>query len=346
VLQTLKTILQAEVPRVLCPEHGSVTVAVPWAEKHGRFTLLFERLAIDLMLDCSISAACDILRVSWDEADGIKQRAVARGLARKEAKVMPRLCVDDKCFGVGHQYLTVVAEVVPGQPARVEYVGEDRKKESLDLFWRSLSSEQLSGVQAVAMDMWEPYFQSTLAFVPQAADKIVHDPFHLVKHMNEAVNDVRKAEHRRLLAQGVGLLTGTRFLFLYGQENLPAAAVPRFDELKTLNLQTSRAWALKETFRNWWLCAGVEQAGLHWDRWYSWAIRSRLEPVKKVARMCKRHLANILTFFEHHLTNGPIEGLNNQIQGLIKKAFGYRNKERLKTDILFHLGGLNLYPTQ
>jgi len=340
-----KTIVVSRVPIVSCGEHGSQTVAVAWAEKYSRFSRLFERLAIDVMLQCSISGACEILRISWDEADGIKQRAVKRGLARKTTVVMPRLCVDEKGMGHGHDYLTIVARVEADQTT-VQYVGQERQQESLDAFWESLTAEQLAGVQAVAMDMWEPYVQSTLNHVPGAAGKIVHDPFHLVKYMNEAVNDVRKSEHRRLQAQGDDILKNTRQLWLYGMENVPAKHAQRFDEVKEINLQTSRAWMIKEVFRSFWLCTGIKQAERYFCRWYSWAIRSRLEPVKKVARMCKAHLSNILTFFVHRLTNGPIEGLNNKIQGLIKKAFGYRNKERFKTDIFFHLGGLDLYPAQ
>jgi len=340
-----QTIIVSRVPVVRCPTHGSQTVAVPWAEKYSRFSRLFERLAIDVMLECSISGACEILRIGWDEADGIKQRAVKRGLARKQPVVMPRLCVDEKGIGNGQNYLTIVAQV-GGEQTTVEYVGEEREQESLDGFWKSLSAAQLAGVEAVGMDMWEPYVQSTLAHVPGAAGKIVHDPFHLVKAMNEAVNDVRKSEHRRLLAQDDGILKGTRQLWLYGLENLPAKHVQRFDEIKLLNLETSRAWAIKEVFRSFWLCDTVKQAEKYFGKWYGWAIRSRLNPVKKVARMCKTHLQNILTFFEHRLTNGPIEGLNNAIQGLIKKAFGYRNKKRFKTDIFFHFGGLDLYPAQ
>jgi transposase len=341
-----QTILVADVPRVECAVHGTQTVAVPWAEKYSRFTRLFDRLAIDVMRECSVTATCAILGISWDEADGIKQRAVQRGLARKTPQVMPRLCVDEKSIGVGQSYMTIVAEVAPGVAARVEYVGEGRKRESLDAFWTGLSETQRAGVTAVAMDMWEPYMQSTLAHVPGAADKVVHDPFHLVQYMNEAVNEVRRAEHRRLLAQGDDILTGTRQLWLYGMENVPATAKARFDQVKEINLQTSRAWAIKEVFRSFWLCADVQTAGDHFAQWYGWAIRSRLQPVKRVARMFKRHLANILTFFTHRLTNGPIEGLNNKIQGLIKKAYGYRNNERFKTDVLFHLGGLDLYPAQ
>jgi transposase len=340
-----KTILISRVPVVRCPRHGAQAVAVPWAEKYCRFTRLFERLAIDVMLECSISGACEILRLSWDEADGIKQRAVKRGLARKLPAVMPRLCVDEKGMGHGQNYLTIVAQVSE-EKTTVEYVGEGRETESLDEFWESLTAAQLAGVEAVGMDMWEPYRTSTLAHVPAAAGKIVHDPFHLVKYMNEAVNEVRKSEHRRLQAEGDDLLKGTRQLWLYGWENVPAKHAPRFEQIWQINLETSRAWMLKEIFRNFWLCDTVKQGETYFGKWYNRAIRSRLEPVKKVARMCKRHLGNLLTFFEHRLTNGPIEGLNNAIQGLIKKAFGYRSKERFKTDIFFHLGGLDLYPAQ
>ena len=330
-----KTIIVSRVPIVKCPDHGALTVAVPWAEKYGRFTQLFERLAIDVLRECSMSGACEILGISWDEADGIKQRAVQRGLARKSPTVMPRLCVDEKGMGHGQNYLTIV-----------EYVGPERQRESLDAFWKSLTVAQLAGVEAVAMDMWEPYVQSTLAHVPGATTKIVHDPFHLVKYMNEAVNEVRKSEHRRLQAQGDDILKNTRQLWLYGVENVPAKHAQRFDAVKELNLETSRAWAIKEVFRSFWLCDTRQQAAKYFAKWYGWAIRSRLNPVKKVARMCKSHLGNLLTFFEHRLTNGPMEGLNNAIQGLIKKAFGYRNRERFKTDIFFHFGGLDLYPAQ
>ena len=340
-----KTIIVARVPVVRCAEHGSQTVAVPWAERYSRFSRLFERLAIDVMLECSISGACELLRISWDEADGIKQRAVKRGLARKTPAVMERLCVDEKGMGHGQNYLTIVAQVQADR-ITVEYVGEERQRESLDAFWESLTAQQLAGIEAVAMDMWEPYVQSTLSHVPGAAGKIVHDPFHLVKYMNEAVNEVRKSEHRRLVAQGEDLLKNTRQLWLYGIENVPAKHAQRFEEVRRLNLQTSRAWGIKEVFRSFWLCPGVGSARRYFDKWYGWAIRSRLDPVKKVARMCKAHLSQILTFFVHRLTNGPIEGLNNKIQGLIKKAYGYRSQARFKTDIFFHLGGLDLYPAQ
>jgi transposase len=340
-----KTILQAKVPLVKCAQHGTLTVAVPWAEKYGRFTALFERLAIDVMLECSISGACEILRLSWEEADGIKQRAVERGRMRKPKRVPERLCVDEKSARRGHNYLTIAASLAAGQTC-VEYVGSGRTQDSLDAYWRQFTAAELGRVQAVAMDMWQPFIDSTMAQVPGAAAKITHDPYHLVAHMNQAVNDVRQQEHRELAGQGDSLLTGTRMLWLYGQENLPARQRQEFDRIKDLNLRTARAWGLKEVFRSFWLCADREEAAPYFQRWYSWAIRCRLEPVKKVARMCKRRLGQIMNYFDHKITNGPIEGLNNKIQGLIKKAFGYRNTQRFITDIYFHCGGLDLYPNQ
>jgi len=341
-----RTILTADVPRVQCETHGTQAVQVPWAEKHGRFTALFERFAIDVMQACSISAACDILGISWDEADGIKQRAVRRGLTRKKAGTpMPRLCVDEKSFGRGQDYVTLVVQAHGNRPSTVEHIADGRTTASLDAFWKSLTSEQLAGVEAVGMDMWEPYWISTMTHVPEAASKIVHDPFHLVSHMNDAVNMVRRQEHRELHAEGDDRLSGTKQLWLYGIERLPPRWQARWDDLRDQKLKTGRAWAIKEMFRDFWACANQEEGRLFFQAWYSWAIRCGLNPIKKVARMMKKHLANILTFFVHRLSNASSEGINNLVQSLIKKAYGYRNRERFKTDILFHAGGLDLYPT-
>lgn len=338
-----KTILSANVPRVKCQEHGTVTVKVPWAEKHSRFTAFFERLAIDVMLECSISGACKLLGISWAEADGIKQRAVKRGQARKQAEPLPRLCIDEKSFGRGHDYVTIVVRANPKR-ATVEHIADGRETASLDGFWQSLTPAQLNSVEAVGMDMWEPYLLSTQKHLPDADGKIVHDPFHLVRHLNQAVDKVRIAEHKTLRALGDDRLSGSKQLWLYGLENLPERWDARLNELRNQKLKTSRAWAIKEYFRDLWVCRTVTEARTYFGNWYAWAIRSRLKPIQNVARMFRRHANRILQVFVHHLTNAPSEGINNKVQSLIKKAYGYRNRARFKTDIFFHCGGLDLYP--
>ncbi len=338
-----KTLLVADVPRVRCPEHGTVTVRVPWAEKHSRFTALFERLAIDVLLECSISGAADLLGISWDEADGIKQRAVRRGLARKEPRVMKRVCIDEKSFGRGHDYATLV--VCPdGECSTVEFIGDGRETNTLDRFWESLSPEQIEGIEAVGMDMWEPYLISTRKYVPDPDEKIVHDTFHLVRHLNEAVDQVRRLEVKELRARGDDRLVGSRQLWLYGMEKVPDRWQDRFDDLRAQKLKTSKAWAIKEFFRDMYGCLSKEEARKFFRGWYDWAVRCGLRPVVKVAKMFKRHLERILTVFVHRLTNAASEGINNKLQALIQKAYGYRNRERFKTDIFFHCGGLQLHP--
>ena len=133
---------------------ASNKIAIPWAEPGGQFTLLFERLAIDFLRECSVTGAAALLRITWDEAWGIKERAVQRGLARRTAEPMRYLGVDEKAITKGHRYLTIVADLIR---QRVLFLNDDRETESLDTFWPTCTPAQLASIEAVAMDMWEPY---------------------------------------------------------------------------------------------------------------------------------------------------------------------------------------------
>lgn len=237
-----QTLIVTKVPRVRCPEHGTLTVQVPWAGPYGRFTKRFERLAIDLLQECSISAVCEGLRISWDEADGIKQRVVARGVLRKQTQPVRRLGVDEKSAGRGQNYVTVGANLEPGRSATMEYVGDGRTQEKLEAYWQERSPEHRAAVEAVAMDLWAPYFQATVQHVPEAAGKIIHDTYYLSQMLGRAVDRVRRAEHRALSAAGEERLAGTKYVWLYGWENLPGAHQQRFDQLRGQKLRTSRTW--------------------------------------------------------------------------------------------------------
>src|SRR6202789_2202755 len=180
-----QTILHAEPPRSNCAEHGVRAVKLPWAEPSSRFTALFESLAIDWLKAASQKAVGDQLGLSWDEVHAIQERAVQRGLARRQAEPIERLGVDEKSFTRGHHYFTMVNDL---DRSRVLFVAEHRTTESLDEFWSSLTAEQIEAVQAVAMDMWAPYVTSTLNNLPEAQSKMVFDTFHIAKHLSEAVD--------------------------------------------------------------------------------------------------------------------------------------------------------------
>jgi transposase len=239
-----QTHLHARIPRVECGEQGVVQVRMPWAEARSRFTLFFVRLATDVLGQWDVTGATKILRVSWDEAWGSMERAVTRGRQRKSPKVVRRLGVDEKAVARGHRYLTLVCDLEEGT---VGHIAEDRKQESLDGYYWSLSPKQLEGIEAVAVELWEPYIQAALARVPEAAGKVVFDRFHVMGYLGKAVDTVR-------------------------------------------------------------------------------------------------HIDNILTYFQHPVTNAMSEGLNSKIQKIKSMAGCFRNLENFKTAIYFHCGGLELYP--
>ena len=310
-----RTWLQAQIPRVACPEHGIRRVGVPWALPGSRFTIDFERHAINVLLEADILGSTRLLHISWDEAWHLMERAVARGLQAKKRRVIAHLGVDEKAVAKRHRYVTLVCDL---DRATVEYIGDDRKQASLDAYYQSLSKKQLAGIRAVAMDMWEPFIASTVAHVPDGQAKIVFDRFHIMKHMLEAVDQVRKGEHRRLQAEDDETLKGTKYLWLYSEENLPEKSREKFAALRRLHLKSGRAWAIKESLRDLWGYRRKGWAMRFWRRWYFWATHSRLPAVVKVARMIHGHLDNVLTYFDHRITNATSEGLNSKIQTLKK----------------------------
>ena len=211
------------------------------------------------MKEADVSGAANILKASWDECWGIMERAVARGRAAKEHRVPALVGVDEKAARKGQSYVTLVYDIVARS---VEYIADDRKQTSLDPYFASFSAEERKGIIAVAMDMWEPYVNSVSANLDDAEQKIVFDKFHILKHMGDAVDTVRKQEHKELRAQGLEILTGSKYLWLYNEENLPDKHRDRFRALKTLNLKTARSWAIKESLRVLW----------HYHR-LGWAMR-------------------------------------------------------------------------
>jgi transposase len=338
----VKTFVRARIPRVECPIDGIRQVLVPWAEPRSRFTLMMERFAIDVLLQAStVLAATRILRISWDEAWGIKDRAVIRGQARKEAKVPEYIGVDEKAFRKGHSYMTLVCDIEKGC---IEHVARDRRTESLRSYYDRFSSEELASIKGVAMDMWGPYIQATIACVPDAGSKIVFDRFHIMKHVGEAVDRVRRQEHLDLLGEGDQSLTNTRYLWLYSEENLPDRHRLTLDALQKLHLKVGRAWALKETLRELWEYRSAGWARRFFRGWYGWARRSRLEPMKRVAAMLRDRLDNIVTYCKHRITQGVAEGINSKVMAIKRYACGFRNERHFETAIYFHCGGLDLYP--
>lgn len=336
-----RTIVIARVPRVECSEHGVVQIEVPWAEAGSRFTARFEALAIDWLLEASFAAVARQLGLSWDEVAGIQDRAVRRGLARRDRKPPERIGIDETSFQKRHEYVTTVNDLDEGV---VLYVADDRTQASLDAFYDGLGAEACARLESVVMDMWAPYIASTREHVPEADRRIVFDKFHVAKHLGDAVDRVRRQENRELRAEGDERLVRTKYWWLQNPDGMSSKQWRDFAPLRHSRLKVARAWAIKEAAMLLWGYAKRGWAERMWKRWYGWAIRSRLEPVKRVARMIQKHWEGVLNAATSNVTNALSEGLNSKIQWIKRKACGYRNRERFRSAIYFHLGGLDLYP--
>jgi len=339
-----KTLLVAEIPRIDCPTHGTRQMKVPWAGARARFTALFECLVIEWLQHASIKAVAELLDMSWDQVAGIMERAVDRGLARRERSVPTVVGVDETSFQKRHEYVTVVCDP---ERATVLFVADGRSADSLSGFFDGLTAEERAGIDAVAMDMSGAYLSAvTRALGPDANERIVFDKFHLASLLGDAVNKVRRDEHKALLEQHDERLKGTRHLFLMNPDNMSRAQWAGLKPLISSNLKVARAWAIKETFMDAFAVRQPTRAERALKEVLAWMSRSRLAPIVRAGRTVRRHFDGVMNAILSGITNATAEAINSRIQWLKKQAAGFRSRERFRQAIYFHLGGLDLYPDE
>jgi transposase len=336
-----KTLLTADVPRVNCPEHGVKQLKVSWAEARSGFTAMFEAIVIDWLKEASTSAVARLLRMTWDEVDGIMGRAVERGLVRRKAEPLVHIGIDETSFQKRHEYVTVIYDC---DRTRVVEVLDDRTQDSIEGFYWDTRFEHLESIKSVSMDMWKNYIKATLSHIPDAENKICFDRFHVAKHIGDAVSKVRVTENAELLQAGDKQLKGTRYLWLQNPENMKPRNLLRFNELRKTTLRVARAWAMKDMARRMWGYRTRGWAKRGWQRLLDWMSRSRLPPMVKVGETIRTHLWGIVNAIVLGVTNAHLESVNAKIQALKKQACGYRSRPRFRNAILFHCGGLDLYP--
>ena len=260
-----KTILTADVPRVRCETHGTKTIGVPWSDPGSGFTALFEALVIDWLGEASIAGVARRLDLTWDQVDGVLQRAVRRGLARRELAPARRLGVDETSFQKRHEYVTLVGDLDRGV---VHHVADGRGKDALRAYFEGLSERARARIESVAMDMWAPYIVATFDSLDLAEAKICFDKFHVAMHLGGAVDRVRREENRALREQGDNALVGTKYVWLHHPDRMPERHYPRFGALMKRALKTSRAWLLKELGMDALNAPDREAAKELFERWY------------------------------------------------------------------------------
>ena len=317
-----KMILRYRPRRVNCPRCGVRVERFPWAAAWSRLTRPLLRVVAELARQLSGLQVARHFQLNWKTVARAIRQAVAYGLRHRKRRPLHVLGVDEVSRRKGHHYLTVVYDL---ERRVLLWVGQDRTTETLASFFRELGPRRCRTVHTVCMDMWAAYTRAVREHLPQA--QILFDRFHLVQHLNRALDEVRRSEVRRLTGRHKVALKHTRFLLLKNPWNLSPEQKERLSTLVRWNLPVVRAYYLKEAFQMFWDYQQPARAEQHLRRWMYSAMRSRLEPFKEFVRLVRTHLDGILAWTRLRVSNGAVEGMNNKIKLVSHRSFGFRQPD-------------------
>jgi transposase len=264
------------------------------------------------------------------------QKAVDRGIKRRQHKVIENLCVDETSFRKGHDYVTIVSS----QEGYVEGVYEGKSKNSLNLYYATLTPEDKRQIKSISMDMSPAYRAATKASIPQANRVMCFDRYHVAAYINDAVDSIRKEERLTLKTE----LSGSRYVWLKSPKKLSDESVEWIKAMSAIAKNTGAAWVFKESAREFWNY-GCKTVVTHaWLMWCKRVHESGLKPLIRVARIIQNNLRGIVNAIIKNVTNATAESINSKIKVIKHRCRGFRNRERFKRAILFYCGGLELYP--
>lgn len=296
-----------------------------WTKGLGRYV-------VDLLKRGTVEDVARHLGMSWDTVKEIHLWALRQKFKKKKLKHVRYLGVDEIAVRRGHRYLTVVVDLETGQ---VVWVGDGRQSSSLEGFMRILKRRRVE-LRAIAMDMWPAYIKAVSKYYGQKV--IVFDRYHVIQDCNRMLDELRRTEAATAsLKERKEVYTGTRYLLLKGREKIEdrPEAKEKLDRLLALNEPLNIAYILKEELRTLWDCPGIEDAEEYFDSWLQKAWSSDIDLLVKFATTLSRHRKGILNYFDHRITTGKVEGINNKIKVLKRQAYGYRDKEYFKLRIYF-----------
>ena len=326
--------------RVDCPRCGVKVERVPWADGKCSLSTTYRWFLAKWAKRLSWKEVAEVFHTTWDNVFRAVEHAVLWGVAHRELKGIEAIGIDEIQWQRGHKYLTLVYQIDAGMK-RLLWIGQDRTAESLRGFFRILTDDVRKGLKYVASDMWKAYLEVIAAEVGHAVH--VLDRFHIMKKLNEAIDDVRAEEARRLKQDGYEpILKHSRWCLLKRPENLTDQQTVKLDELLKYNLRSVRAWLLREDFQRFWDYSTPGWAARFLDEWCNRTMRSKLEPMKKVARTLRRHEALLLNWFRARkmISAGIVEGFNNKAKLTTRKAYGFRTFPAIQVALYHQLGDL------
>jgi transposase len=327
--------------RVDCRRCQTVVVEeVPWGDGKRTLTRAYMLFLARWARRLSWKETAEAFRTSWEKVFDAVEHVVAYGLEHRVLGQIDAIGVDEIQYAKGHKYLTLVYQIDLGV-TRLLWIGRERTIESFQGFFKVIGDEIASKIVFVCSDMWEPY----LKVIREKCSEALHilDRFHIVAKMNKALDEVRAGESRRMLREGyMPVLKKSRWLLLKREENLKAEQRFRLRDILRYNLKTVRAYLLKEAFQQLWDYNAPYWAGEFLDEWCRQVMRSRIEPMKKIARSLREHRELILNYFraQKMFSSGVVEGLNNKAKLTMRKAYGFRTFRTLELALYHSLGKL------
>jgi transposase len=313
-----KAYIHYRTPRVNCPEDGIHLVDIPWASPGSGFTLLFEALILQLAQCMAVLQIANLV----DEHDTVLWRIIQRYVNQAQAAAnysdVRHVGVDETATKRGHNYVTLFVDM---EQAKVIHATEGKDAATIKNFKDSLPHHhaQPSQITDICADMSPAFRKGIQENFPCA--RLTFDKFHVLKLVNEAVDQVRRQEQKN-----VSDLKSSRYLWLYNPENLSETKIKRLNTLTQMNLKTAKAYRMKLVLQDIYKTAtGRIDAMNKLQKWYQWAVRCRLQPMKEFAKTLKHNWAGILNYFDSRLTNAILEGTNSIVQSARTRAKGYRN---------------------
>jgi transposase len=329
-----------EMRRVDCPRCGVTVEVVPWADGKQHLTKTYAWFLAGWAKRMSWKEVADSFHTTWENVFRSVEMAVEWGRGHTNLDGICSIGIDEIQWRRGHKYLTLVYQLDEGCK-RLLWIGRERRVRTLLRFFRWLGKERTKALRFICSDMWKPY----LKVIAKKAAQAVHvlDRFHIMSHMSKAIDEIRANEARQLRVQGCApILTRARWILLKRPENLTSDQEVRLADLLRHNLRSIRAYLLKEDFQFFWKYVSPHWAGVFLDRWCTRALRSRLDPMKKIARMLRAHRGLILNWFRARglVSAGSVEGFNGKVRIITRRAFGFRTFRSLEIALYHSLGAL------
>jgi transposase len=327
--------------RVDCPTCGVKVEQIPWASGKNQLTTTYAWFLARWARCLSWKEVAECFQTSWDNVFRSVKMAVAWGLEHRDLSNVSAIGIDEIAWRKGHdKFMTLVYQIDAGH-RRLLWVGKDRTKRTLQAFFDEFGKERSALLRFVCTDMWQPYLNVVAKAAGQALN--ILDRFHIMVHMNKAIDKVRATEAKELKAKGKDpVLTGSRWCLLKKVRNLNEKQAVKLQELVAMNLKTVRAYLLKEEFQFFWQYKTAGWAGKYLDVWCKRTMRSRLKPMKAVALMLRSHRELLLNWFrtKNQVALGAVEGFNNKAKVTSRKAYGFRSYDVMKVALYHTLGDL------